>query len=140
MRNLHGILGWCAIGLLSLLIASPALADDVFTGGWQVKCTPNSATVALGGDAFDDGMLFENGQFSAQAYAGLGFTPASYSIDATGKFTATLTSSDRGTVIWKGRVGTGTIHGVILWTKPDNTLYKYYYTGTAAVADASAGD
>ena len=136
MRHLRGIFRWTGVFILALLLAPLTRADDAFTGGWQVKCTPTSATVTLGGDAFDDGMLFENNQFSAQAYAGLGFTPASYSIDDTGKFTATLVSDDRGTVIWKGRVGASGIYGWITWTKPDGSIFKYKYTGTAVSNNA----
>lgn len=144
MRSYQSILACSAMVLLTMVFASTARAEDIFAGGWQVKCTPYSATMALGADAFDDGFLFENDQFSAQAYAGLGFTPGAYTVDSTGKFTATLTSSDRGTVVWKGRAATGSIHGWITWTKPDGTIFKYSYTGTAVVpgdatADATGG-
>ena len=140
MRQLRFMLGWTAVVLLSMLITPIAHADDAFAGGWQVQCTPRSATVALGGDIFDDGFLFENNQFSAQAYAAMGFTPAGYSIDSTGKFTATLTSTDRGTVVWKGKVGNGSIYGWITWTKPDGTIFKYTYTGSPVSSEASAMD
>jgi hypothetical protein len=139
MRHLR-VFTWSAIALLAVLLSPAARANDDFAvaGGWQVTCTPNSATVTLGADAYADGFLFENGTFSAQAFAGLGFTPATYSVDSTGKFTATLVSDDRGSVVWKGRVSTGTIHGSVTWTKPDGSVFKYYYTGAATPSDTGS--
>jgi hypothetical protein len=90
----------------------------------------------LGANPFDDGFLFEGGQFSAQAYAGLGFSPETYTVDDTGKFVAILSSPDRGSVRWAGRLNGGTIYGRITWTKPDGTVFTYTYTGSVATADA----
>jgi hypothetical protein len=140
MRFLKGCLGWSLIAVLTMLFVPSARGDDAFMGSWQVHCTPTSATTDLGGDAFDDGFIFENGNFSAQAYLGMGFTPSSYTIDSTGKFTATLVSDTRGTVVWRGRVASGAIHGWITWTKADGSVFKYTYTGNVAVADTGTGD
>jgi hypothetical protein len=141
MRLYQSILGSTAIVVMAMLFAAPAArADDAFAGAWQVHCTPTTATVALGADVFDDGFLFENGQFSASAYACMGFVPSAYTIDSSGKFTATLTSSDRGTVVWRGRAGTGSVYGWITWTKPDGSVFKYQYTGTPIVADTGSTD
>ena len=78
MRYLRSALGWSVMLLLTMLFVPSARGDDAFSGGWQVHCTPNSASTDLGADAFDDGFLFENGNFSAQTYLGMGFTPSSY--------------------------------------------------------------
>jgi hypothetical protein len=123
-----------------LLLTPVARADDAFAGAWQVHCTPTTSTVSLGADLFDDGFLFENGQFSASAYACMGFAPAAYTVDSTGRFTATLTSDERGTVVWRGRAGAGSLYGSITWTKPDGSVFKYHYTGTPIVQDTSASD
>jgi hypothetical protein len=143
MRKLRGLLGWLGVVVVAMCFASTARADDAFSGQpWQVHCTPGTSTVALGGDAFDDGFLFENGNFSAQAYMIMGFTPAAYTIDSTGKFTATLTSTDRGTIVWHGRASGNSIYGSITWTKPDGSIFKYHYTGTPVVqtSDTSSSD
>jgi hypothetical protein len=141
MRLYQRILGWTMVAVLVMLFPSPvARADDAFAGAWQVHCTPTTSTVSLGADLFDDGFLFENGQFSASAYACMGFAPAAYTIDSTGRFTATLTSDERGTVVWRGRAGAGSLYGSITWTKPDGSVFKYHYTGTPIVQDTSSGD
>jgi hypothetical protein len=125
---------------MAMCFATTARADDAFSGQpWQVHCTPGTSTVALGGDTFDDGFLFENGNFTAQAYMIMGFTPAAYTVDTTGKFTATLTSLDRGTVVWRGRATGNSIYGSVTWTKPDGSVFKYHYTGTPIVQSTDTG-
>jgi len=130
MRQLRNWM-WAYVALAAICLARPPLAQDAFTGSWQVRCTPTSSTLALGAETFDDGFIFDEGQFSASAYMGLGFTPGAYSIDATGKMTITLSSADRGSVRWSGRVSGSTISGYITWTKPDGSVFKYRYTGSA---------
>jgi len=34
-------------------------------------------------------------------------------------------------VRWSGRVSGSTISGYITWTKPDGSVFKYCYTGSA---------
>ena len=126
-------------GLISL--AAPAWADEVhqadeivdpFEGEWVVQVTPDQATANSGQDAFSEAVLFHNGEFSAAAFAGFGFSPSSYTLsEVTGQvvFTASLTSNDRGTLTWTGHQSISGVVGQLLWARQDGSTFTYQIAG-----------
>lgn len=105
---------------------------DPFDGEWTVTATPDEDAVADGQGKFDEALLFHDGQFSAAVFAMFGFTPAEYTVSyETGPavFTASLVSSDRGTLRWSGRVTRIGMGGTLVWTRADGTVSHYDVVG-----------
>ncbi len=125
---------------LGVMCASSALclANDPFVGAWRVTATPNAAGATAGSDTFGEEVLFHNGQFSAGALAMLGFQETQYTtetVDGVTTFSATLTSTDRGTLVWTGHLDGRTLTGSIVWTRPDGELTRYVITGSRTEED-----
>lgn len=79
----------------------------------------NGTTGEVGkGDHHEDTITFANGQFRSLDCEGWGFGPASYSARKEGEsyhFSATLESSDRGTLEWKGIITGDTAEASFRW-------------------------
>lgn len=118
--------------------AGPIETVDPFLGEWTVAVVPDQQSEGEGQAAFDEALLFHNGEFSAAAFAMFGFAPASYSVNAdTGQyvFTATLVSSDRGTLTWTGQLASNGFTGQLVWDKQDGHVHHYVLTGSRPAAD-----
>lgn len=125
-----------------LILSAPAWADtsqdnglpNPFDGEWAFEVTPDALTASDGQSTFSESVLFHNGEFSAAAFAMFGFAPASFSLAATETgvitFTATLTSSDRGTLTWTGRPASGGVTGTLVWARPEGVTFRYELVGT----------
>ncbi|MFT3788771.1 MAG: hypothetical protein QM770_21810 [Tepidisphaeraceae bacterium] len=117
-------------------VAPATQPADTFTGAWTISATPDDTSAQAGATAFTDDVLFHGGEFSASAYACMGFSVEQYTVvkDAYGReyFKATLTSADRGTLDWAGLVNDESkLYGRLRWTKTDGTTFHYRFTGSA---------
>lgn len=119
-----------------LVFAGVARSDptptDVFPGVYQLTVTPDTGAVSEGRQAFVDYVQFDNGNFTAEACAKLGFAPVAYvvkSLDGKTVFEVTLTSGTQGTQTWTGRRGVSSLVGSLTWTKPDGDVFMYAFTG-----------
>jgi hypothetical protein len=106
---------------------------DPFHGEWVMQATPDDLTASEGNSAFSEAVLFHNGEFSAAAFAMFGFSPAGYTVaakeDGSVVFTATLTSTDRGTLTWTGHESPGGLTGKLEWVRPEGVTYRYEVLG-----------
>jgi hypothetical protein len=132
---------------LGALVCSPAVlvrADttgpDNFSGVWQVTVTPDDDATQSGKQEFTDMVLFENGTMSASACAVMGFAPSSYTTAGNGLSFSTTLSSDTESIVWSANTGDGGLHGTVVWTKSDGSVYHYSLTGTKQAADESGSD
>jgi len=116
------------------LVSFSAFASDPFAGVWHVTATPSESAAATGANPFADDILFHDGQFSAGAFAMMGFTTSLYAVqeidDEPTTFSVTLSSTDRGTLTWSGRRVGSTLLGTLVWLKPDGTQQSYALRGT----------
>lgn len=106
--------------------------NDPFDGEWSVTATPDESAVADGQGKFDEALLFHNGQFSAAVFAMFGFTPADYTVSFDtdqAVFTATLVSSDRGSLTWSGQETQTGLQGTLVWVRADGGVSHYVVSG-----------
>lgn len=117
-----------------LLFAGVAMARDPFEGKWKVTVTPDEQAVAGGAGEFEEILVFQGGELTAEACAKYGFEPVEYEADTRGlvaaSFTAEPKSKTNGTAKWSGFTTGQEIQGEFLWTKPDGTVMRYTYKGT----------
>jgi hypothetical protein len=108
-----------------------ASAPDAFVGIWHLKLTPDSDTKQDGAKEFDEALMFEDGQLTAENFACYGFSPGQYTIpeDQPTKFSAPMESNTKGKVLWTGAVQSGKLAGELVWTKKDGKVWKFTYTG-----------
>lgn len=105
-----------------------------FQGVWRFELIPVQAAEREGAAAFPEAWLVEGDRMTPQAFAIYGFNPAAISIDAAAPdmFTATMTSTTKGTLQWRGRVQPNAVQGSLLWTKADGGNWKYRYVARRA--------
>jgi len=84
-----------------------------------------------------DTISFEGGVFRSSSCEVLGFAPGAYSVEKQGdtyKFSATLVSSDTGTLEWKGTITGNKANGKFRWQHTRWFVWKidrnYWYKGT----------
>ena len=103
------------------------------TGCWQLIVTPDDAAVAEGRLPFEEYVLIETSNITAQEMSRLGFSPSAGTAgkNALGQttFNVTLKSGTQGTATWTGTFLTSTmVTGTLVWVK-DGQTYNYTYTG-----------
>jgi hypothetical protein len=108
--------------------------SDAFAGVWSVSATPRDSEEEeqSGATPFTEAVLFHNGQFSAAAFAMMGFSTSQYEVehrDGDAYFSVTLTSDDRGTLGWAGRLTEEGFVGLLVWTRADGEVYRYRVVG-----------
>jgi hypothetical protein len=118
-------------------IAAPpgeAAVTAIPTGCWQLIVTPDDAAIAEGRNPFEEYVMIETGNITAQEMSRLGFSPSTgtASKNALGQttFNVTLKSGTQGTATWTGTFLSSTmVTGTLVWVK-DGQTYNYTYTGT----------
>lgn len=126
--------------ILSLLFgALEARAQDVFVGAWNIHFTPDAASTQNGAKSFRDAALFHNNELSSEAFAMYGFHTVLYTVptDAPSTFTASMSSSNQGTLQWTGRRDGARIVGTLEWVKPNGVVYRYTLSGERLPEDDS---
>jgi hypothetical protein len=106
--------------------------SDSFAGVWTVSAVPTDASAEAGATAFAEEVLFHDGKFSAAAFAMMGFSTTDYTLsdhDGSQYFAVTLSSDDRGTLAWAGRLTDDGFTGLLLWTRADGEVYRYRIVG-----------
>lgn len=127
-----------AIAAASAMLALPAQVrgDDVFAGTWRVSIWPDDATKLKGAKRFEDALVFEEGQLLTENFAFYGFSPGDYTVDVSGwGFTARMTSGSKGTLDWSGWTGGEHVWGVMTWTRPDGSVWRFMYYGGRQTAN-----
>jgi|SRR5215218_72046 len=115
-------------------LAAPETAvTPIPTGCWQLTVTPDDTAVSEGRLPFEEYVLIETGNITAQEMCRLGFSPSAGTAgkNAAGQttFTVTLKSGTQGTATWTGTFVTSTmVTGTLQWVK-DGMTYNYTYSG-----------
>src|SRR2546423_15699895 len=117
--------------------ASPTrLLADSFQGKWKVTVEPDEDARKAGEKTFEDTLVFQGGQFTAEACKKRGFGPCTYEEDTRrfgpATFTAEPTSEKEGKAKWTGTLMADQIQGELTWTKKDGTVLHYQYKGSKA--------
>jgi hypothetical protein len=110
-----------------------AAASSLDGTTWNVKVTPDQAAAQEGEKAFDDTLVFENGQVTMTECVKHGFTPSAYSPgQGPSTFKAEQMSQDAGKTEWTGATTGENIQGIMTWTKKDGKILKYNFQGQKA--------
>ncbi|MGH7214567.1 MAG: hypothetical protein ACREIT_07380 [Tepidisphaeraceae bacterium] len=136
MRNMR----WMKLGLLAgVLLGGPVVVSAAPGPGlWVVAVTPDDASARAGAQTFDDTLLFEeDGTLTAEAFGMYGFAPAPVtgSDEDSNAFSANGASTDCGSTVWTGRVGSSEVTGHLTWNRSDGTVCRYTFRGQRAVAE-----
>lgn len=116
-----------------LVVAGVATAGDAALDG--LKFTGRAGEQGKG-DHHDETIGFEGGLFRSPRCEKWGFRPAHYTVKKEGDsyhFAATLTSSDRGTLEWRGTVKGGEATATFRWIEKrwySNIDRQYWFKGT----------
>lgn len=109
--------------VLALLLASAIVARAALLDGtkWKVKVVPNKAAADKGAKAFDDELVFANGEFTSRALLRKGFKSSKYHAEAEpheAEFEAELVSATNSVATWTGEIrGTNTMGGACVVAK-----------------------
>ena len=105
---------------LVLLLPSVGFATDSMEGtDWKLR--PKSFAAKIVFWRFDH-LSFRGGMFESRDWKAKGFSPAAFFSPKPGEtvtWTATLTSSQAGKVVWEGRREGDRMEGTWTWRKPD---------------------
>ncbi len=107
--------------------------SDPFEGLWKITVTPDTASIQLGAAEFEDHLSFESGALTSELCSMLlGFDASNYSITTDNgqtRFSAAMTTSNHGTILWTGQHTGGRIVGQVVWTKSDGRVHRYSLRG-----------
>jgi hypothetical protein len=130
--------GWTLTVLAMLGATTNSFASSaeaaLFEGFWKVEADPDVTAERGGRLEFEEYFMIESGVVTAQELSKLGFDPtaATFSTDATGKTTWTVTMESRtqGLLTITGSRDAGHMMlGTIVWER-DGQVYRYAYSGS----------
>jgi hypothetical protein len=124
-----------AVIVSAMLFASAIIAHAAMLDGtkWKVKLVPDKATADKGAKAFDDELIFTNGEFTSKIMLREGFKPSKYKVETEPGEIGFEVEQFRATndvAIWIGDTrGTNTIGG-LQWKKKVHGDFIYEFNGT----------
>jgi hypothetical protein len=121
--------------VLTLLLAGAVVVHAAVLDGtkWKVKVVPDKAAAAKGAKAFDDELIFANGEFTSRALLRKGFKSSKYHAEAEpheAEFEAEQVGTTNSVATWTGEIrGTNTMGGLV-WSQKSRGNFIYEFTGT----------
>ena len=121
-----------------LLLAGGVIIHAEMLDGtkWKVKVVPDKATADKGAKAFDDELIFTNGEFTSKIMLREGFKPSKYKVETEpGEvgFEVEQSKAIKATndvAIWIGDIRGTNATGGLQWKKKVNGDFLYDVTGT----------
>jgi hypothetical protein len=132
MKSLLSI-GAFTLGLFVLTsVATSRLSQsDPFDGLWRITVTPDNPSLQIGAAEFQDHLSFQSGVLTSELCSMLlGFEPVAYTITTENgqtRFSAAMTTSTHGTILWSGQQTGSRIVGQVVWTKTDSRVHRYSF-------------
>jgi len=97
-------------------------------GTWKVKLTPDAASLAKGGQEFEDTLILRKGKFRSTAGEAEGFGEGPCRVDGS-HWLSDVVSKAGGSRHWHGELNADQVEGEMTWTRADGAVLNYTFTG-----------